>query len=616
MKKQLFLGSIILFTVLANIASAQIPSFMPTDSLVLWLPFNGNANDESGNENNGIVNGATLNTDRYGAENSAYYFRGYNNSHTDHIKVNRSSSLQNIEAFTLQVYFKAVEDTLMHGYSGEKNKTGALVAWEGDAIGTPPGFFVDLKADDTIPSVGYYFTDGCCDAHTYHENHDSLTVQTNYENWNHLVIVANHERYKIYLNGELQLEKEHISDFSILDNLDIYIGIYGSVEGEDPMWYPFNGYLDDVAIWKKALTEEEIKDLYMGNICYEYQIVKELPTYTPTNNLIAWYPFNGNANDESGNNLHGTVEGAALTTDRFGNENSAYEFNGTSSYIWVADTSLLDFTQSFTFSSWFIADSIYDTPGEVRMILSKHRAGIDTDGYVYGLWGNSDNADESWGILNFSASPYYTSETYPKDETGFVYVGRWYNYVITFSKESNSLKYYLDGILVDSLSIDFEVVSNSQNLIIGAQHIMSGDGYKSYFNGKLDDIGIWDRALSEQEIKGLFNGNICYEYISVTDTLIINTGISSYNPITYKNSIKIYPNPAKDHITIENENIENFTGYQIRITNVLGQIVFLSEINQQKFYIDIRDWTGKGLYFVNIINENNVTVETRKIVIQ
>ena len=55
---------------------------------------------------------------------------------------------------------------------------------------------------------------------------------------------------------------------------------------------------------------------------------QELPSYVPTDGLVAYYPFNGNANDESGNGHHGTVIGATLTSDRDGNENSSYSFDG------------------------------------------------------------------------------------------------------------------------------------------------------------------------------------------------------------------------------------------------------------------------------------------------
>jgi len=60
---------------------------------------------------------------------------------------------------------------------------------------------------------------------------------------------------------------------------------------------------------------------------------QSVPSYVPTNGLVGWWGFNGNANDESGNGNHGTVNGATLTTDRFGNQNRAYSFDGISNFI-------------------------------------------------------------------------------------------------------------------------------------------------------------------------------------------------------------------------------------------------------------------------------------------
>ena len=72
----------------------------------------------------------------------------------------------------------------------------------------------------------------------------------------------------------------------------------------------------------------------------------------PTNGLVGYWPFSGNANDSSGNNLNGTVNGAILTEDRFGNPSSAYSFDG-NDYILVNDDDLLSFPNNeFTFSFW------------------------------------------------------------------------------------------------------------------------------------------------------------------------------------------------------------------------------------------------------------------------
>ena len=62
---------------------------------------------------------------------------------------------------------------------------------------------------------------------------------------------------------------------------------------------------------------------------------QNVPSYVPTNGLVGWWPFNGNANDESGNGNNGTVNGATFTTDRNGASNNAYNFDGQSSFIEV-----------------------------------------------------------------------------------------------------------------------------------------------------------------------------------------------------------------------------------------------------------------------------------------
>lgn len=104
-------------------------------------------------------------------------------------------------------------------------------------------------------------------------------------------------------------------------------------------------------------------------------------------------------------------------------------------------------------------------------------------------------------------------------------------------------------------------------------------------------------------------------YTSVTDTLVIDAplGLPSPNDI---NTLTVYPNPAKDHITIDNGNYLLMNAYSIKITNVSGQVLFNSTINQQQFYLDITTWTGNGIYFVQLIDASGSTVTTRKIVIQ
>jgi hypothetical protein len=104
--------------------------------------------------------------------------------------------------------------------------------------------------------------------------------------------------------------------------------------------------------------------------------------------------------------------------------------------------------------------------------------------------------------------------------------------------------------------------------------------------------------------------------VSVTDTLIINAIITGLTPPNNINIFKIFPNPTSDHITIDNGNIANLTGYQIKITNSLSQQVFQSNITQQQFYVDLTTWTGNGIYFVHIIDGQGNTIDIKKIVLQ
>src|ERR1019366_3185308 len=97
-----------------------------------------------------------------------------------------------------------------------------------------------------------------------------------------------------------------------------------------------------------------------------------------TNGLVAYYPFNGNANDASGNGNNGTVYGAILTTDRFGNSNSAYSFDGASSYIEVPSNASLLFSNQLTISAWIKWVSF---PGSQFSIVSK----IYEDGWTGGF---------------------------------------------------------------------------------------------------------------------------------------------------------------------------------------------------------------------------------------
>jgi N-acetylneuraminic acid mutarotase len=103
---------------------------------------------------------------------------------------------------------------------------------------------------------------------------------------------------------------------------------------------------------------------------------------------------------------------------------------------------------------------------------------------------------------------------------------------------------------------------------------------------------------------------------TVTDTLVINALITGINPPNNLNTVKVFPNPANTHITIDYGNFNSMSGYTLKIVNSFGQTIFTTPINQQTSYIDLSTWTGNGIYFVQLIDPQNNTIENRKILIQ
>ena len=329
-------------------------------------------------------------------------------------------------------------------------------------------------------------------------------------------------------------------------------------------------------------------------------MAQNVPAYVPTNGIVGWWPFNGDANDESGNGNNGTVNGAALTSDRFNNINTAYSFNGQSDFIQLQNSSSIDSLYDYSVSAWINPNNLNS--------LYQHIVSKDSLGYAA-------NGDWDFYLKNNQLSFAITSNTpptYEQQSNSSIQSISWQNVLVTRQSGNGIVKMYVNGILDTSMVGNIGLVYNLQQMVFGKQ----GSSNQHYFNGKIDDIGIWNRVLTQQEITGLFNGNICYQTITVTDTLLINMGIVNYNPVTYNNTIKIFPNPTNDHITIDYGNFGSLNGYQLKIENSLGQQVFQTNINQQSDYLSLTNWGGNGLYFVRIIDPQGNTIDIRKIVLQ
>jgi hypothetical protein len=441
----------------------------------------------------------------------------------------------------------------------------------------------------------------------------------------------------------------------------------------------------------------------------------QVPNYVPTNGLVGWWPFNGNANDESGNGNNGTVNGPNLTSDRFGNFNSAFNFNSTSqNHINIPYNSSLT-NWLGTLSLWLNTSSTF--ANEQRFLF----------GQPYGQPQLTING-------NFCNNPnlgsiYFSNLNPPTDQgvcsNSQLNNGNWQHIVALYSLDS--MKIFLNGIMQNAIVFNTPLNPNTCNasLGIGGYTTPAVCGFPQsagqFFNGLIDDIGIWNRLLTQQEITDLYNAVNCannttitpqtnslatgstasytaitsdpnpsyiwqsdlgqgfqtlnnfgnysgantstlsianvqlpnhtqpirvittsgncidtsnvaviniidtcitnitiYDTLltAVTDTLIINAMITGINPPNNLNTLKVFPNPANTHITIDYGNFNTMSGYTLNIVSAVGQTVFTTPINQQISYIDLSTWTGNGIYFVQLIDPQNNTIENRKIVIQ
>jgi hypothetical protein len=208
------------------------------------------------------------------------------------------------------------------------------------------------------------------------------------------------------------------------------------------------------------------------------------PTYIPQNGLIGWWPFNGNAYDESGHGNNGTVNGAVLSTDRFGNNDSAYEFNGISDFIDFGNNGGYQIQNQITMSVWFMVDS----PSHSSQLIQFG----DNANNRYCI--QISPTSNSWGSISGVFGNYIFGSHYSSLS--------WHHVVFVCDRVTGVSSLFLDGLFLTETIYSGNNLLNypSCNLVAGSLSCSNSLNFK----GKLDEIGIWDRVLTNQEISDIF----------------------------------------------------------------------------------------------------------------
>lgn len=392
---------------------------------IAHYPLNGNATDAGSNGLNGtIVGTVTPTTDRFGNANSAMQFGG------GHVQLGSSFADQN---FSISMWLKPGSSQVQFADILDNNHSN-FQSWV-------------LQQDGSILNR-YVFG--------VHRSSGGLGVFFNLQAdvWQHLVLVKSATTVDAYINGVLD-------QTTAWDGTVNYVSPFfrlGNWPGNDRQW---NGGMDEVKYFNTALNQNQVTDLFNEGIPQP----------------IAYYPFSGNANDEIGTN-EGTVNGATLTTDRFGNANSAYSFDGVDDLIDIPTNDAIPSSGPVSVSAW-----INYTAGSGNLNWFKKGTGNG-----YGLYVQNGTIF----VITFDVINWNTGVTISPDQ--------WHQIVFTF--DGTTQRIYKNGALAASIGAGYQPASNSAH--IGRNFTGFEQGF---FRGKIDELKIYNTALTGTQVLADYNAS-------------------------------------------------------------------------------------------------------------
>jgi hypothetical protein len=244
----------------------------------------------------------------------------------------------------------------------------------------------------------------------------------------------------------------------------------------------------------KSYFAKEVRDFGRLTLTATSKLFLSFPT-SLSNSLIMYLPFSGNVNDESGNNVAITNNGATLTTDRKGIANQAYDFNGTTAWM---NTPLVQANLSgYTISAWVKPN--FTTSQEYVIIQNR---GV-TPGPGKSLTLHYQYSTNRWGFAVDGDGVYNGLQAPSANTTNWIHVvGVWSAGVAT-SFSSSQFKVYVNGVLLGGSYIN-GAFSPIPNVPSGTTAIGRHEAWGSYFKGKMDDIRVYNRALTDAEVQSIY----------------------------------------------------------------------------------------------------------------
>ncbi len=406
--------------------------------------FTGNANDLSTFGNHAVINGATPTQDRFNWANRAFAFDGVQSS----IRANNATQL-NSPNTTISFWVKVAAlpiqgEVFLLSHGGWQERWKISLPSHGKPVFTTnsAGGIKDMDSDSVSLPIGA---------------------------WRHVVMTHDAVGNKIFINGQL---KKSIAATGALNNTTKPLGI-----GYDPIDTTnfFKGSLDEIMIFNTALTDVEVAALYTAQ-----SAVPAIP-----NARVAAYSFNSTGFDSSVYANHAALKNVSTTTDRFGYGARAYAFNGVSSSINAANSAPLN-SATTTVSFWVKVNAL-PAQGEAFLVS-------------YGGWQERLKISlPAHGKVVFSTNNVGTGNSdMDAGDGNALPVGVWKHVVMTHDGTND--KIFIDGVKKATKAVTGNLKSTVNPLGIGYDPIDNG----SFFNGSLDEVQVYNYALTEGEVTALY----------------------------------------------------------------------------------------------------------------
>ena len=439
MNKSLLLVFLVLAgTWVSGQVSMQRQRAEPPVGLVAYYPFNGNANDESGFKNNPtyIGSGVTLTPDRFGINDKAYYFDGSEGSYIRVPADGYPTTDRTVSMWVNVTDLPSYQGRTPFSYGGNACNTTSFLTG------------INNAGNSSFWSAGH------CNQSNISYTYSVSPINS----WKHWVITIEGPVQKLYIDGELKTTASY-AGATYVSGKSAIIGALVYTDGNtvyvDASVGYFKGKIDDIRIYNNALTEVQVQDLYKSE----------------SSNLVAYYPFSGNANDESGNGNHGTITGPQVTSaaDRYGEPGKAYKF-WFPDYVSVPTNSSF-FTDEFTVSYWYKVEAYW---GDRCVLSCVGRNG----GYQQPFSGTTFQYLFGYNFL--TNSWFWTNYTVPNPPN------TWQHITTTYKKTSDNAsisKLYINGELKSSDTYANAIAyPGSEIFYIGRNHSDLG------LNGELDNV--------------------------------------------------------------------------------------------------------------------------------